>query len=69
MRAHILYDDLLKAQSSLVLIDCLHLMYLVTPYDISEQVKPTLSHYYTIVSEHFLLKLINLFYLDFSLLN
>lgn len=48
-RAHLLYADLLKAQSSLVLLDCLHLLYLVTPYDTSEQIRPNMQTYYHIV--------------------
>lgn len=35
-KAKILYNDLLQAQRSLVLIDHFHLLYLVTPYDSSE---------------------------------
>lgn len=49
-RAHLLYEDLLQAQASLVLLDCLQLLYLVTPYDISEQVKPSKPRYYKIVN-------------------
>lgn len=49
-RAHILYEDLLKAQSSLVLFTGLHLMYLVTPYQIAEQVNPRKSLYYSLVT-------------------
>lgn len=50
-RAHTLYDDLCQAQTSLVLVDCLHLLYLVTPYDLSEQITPNRSHYYDIYSQ------------------
>lgn len=49
-KAHILYDDMLQAQASLVLLNCLHLLYLVTPYDVSEQIQISKPHYYTIVS-------------------
>ncbi|XP_060525530.1 helicase POLQ-like isoform X2 [Cylas formicarius] len=45
-RAHQLYDDLYRAQKSLVLLDCLHLLYLITPYDTSEQIKPNMQVYY-----------------------
>ena len=37
-RAQQLYRDLVKAQQSLVLVNYLHLLYLVTPYDMVEQV-------------------------------
>ncbi|XP_044259159.1 helicase POLQ-like [Tribolium madens] len=47
-RAHQLYDDLHQAQKSLVLLDCLHLLYLVTPYDLAEQIKPNNNDYYNI---------------------
>lgn len=49
-KAHFLYEDLLQAQNCLVLVNCLHLLYLVTPYDLSEQIKPAPGHYYRIVS-------------------
>lgn len=48
-RAHLLYQDLFKAQSSLVLLDCLHLLYLVTPYDTCDQIRPNMQVYYHIV--------------------
>ncbi|KOC69610.1 Helicase POLQ-like [Habropoda laboriosa] len=38
--AYTLYQDLKKAQEHLILIDYLHLLYLVTPYDIISQIKP-----------------------------
>ncbi|KAJ8678685.1 hypothetical protein QAD02_014472 [Eretmocerus hayati] len=47
--AHMLYEDLKKAQSHLMLIDCLHLMYLITPYDIADQVKPVGPVYYDVI--------------------
>ncbi|XP_008190461.2 helicase POLQ-like isoform X1 [Tribolium castaneum] len=47
-RAHQLYDDLHQAQKSLVLLDCLHLLFLVTPYDLAEQIKPDRNDYYNI---------------------
>ncbi|KAL3278268.1 hypothetical protein HHI36_013603 [Cryptolaemus montrouzieri] len=47
-RAHILYEDLVQAQYSLVLLDSLHLLYLVTPYDLSEQIKPDMNVYFTV---------------------
>ncbi|CAH0552619.1 unnamed protein product [Brassicogethes aeneus] len=49
-KAHILYEDLYQAQNSLVLLDCLHLLYLVTPYDTSEQIKPNMQVYYHILT-------------------
>lgn len=48
-RAHLLCEDLLQAQASLVLLDSLHLLYLVTPYDVADQVRILKPHYYTIV--------------------
>ncbi|XP_063926128.1 helicase POLQ-like isoform X2 [Zophobas morio] len=47
-RAHLLYDDLYEAQKNLVLLDCLHLLFLVTPYDLAEQIKPNKNDYYNI---------------------
>ncbi|XP_012145725.2 mutagen-sensitive 301 isoform X2 [Megachile rotundata] len=47
--AYTLYEDLKKAQEHLVLIDYLHLLYLVTPYDIIPQVKVVGSVYYDVV--------------------
>lgn len=49
-RAHLLYDDLHQAQGSLVLLNSLHLLYLVTPYDVAEQIRPNKVDYYNIVS-------------------
>lgn len=48
-RAHLLYEDLFQAQSSLVLQGHLHLLYLVTPYETSEQIKPNMQVYYEVV--------------------
>lgn len=48
-RAHQLYRDLKSAQSQLVLLDCLHLLYLITPYDIVDQVKPSGNIYCDVV--------------------
>ncbi|XP_012263144.2 helicase POLQ-like [Athalia rosae] len=48
-RAHLLYKDLKTAQNQLVLLDCLHLLYLVTPYDLIDQVKPSGNVYYNVV--------------------
>nr|XP_022907396.1 helicase POLQ-like isoform X1 [Onthophagus taurus] len=45
-KAHLLYEDLLQAQASLVLLNCLHLLYLVTPYDIADQINLSKSRYY-----------------------
>jgi len=50
-KALVLYGDLIQAQCSLVLFTGLHLMYLVTPYDISEQVNPSYNLYYTLYSQ------------------
>ncbi|XP_063238031.1 helicase POLQ-like isoform X2 [Bacillus rossius redtenbacheri] len=36
-KARLLYEDLVQAQSSLVLLTSLHLLYLVTPYELAEQ--------------------------------
>lgn len=49
-RAHLLYEDLYKAQASLVLQSHLHLLYLVTPYDTAEQIRPNMQVYYDLVS-------------------
>ncbi|KDR16820.1 helicase POLQ-like isoform X2 [Zootermopsis nevadensis] len=46
-RAHTLYQDLVQAQSSLVLSSYLHLLYLVTPYDLMSQVKPNPVLYFS----------------------
>jgi hypothetical protein len=54
-RAHMLYDDLHQAQKSLVLLNELHLLYLVTPYEIAEQIKPNKNDYYNIVRMYFVL--------------
>ncbi|CAG2061041.1 unnamed protein product [Timema podura] len=40
-KARLLYEDLLQAQASLVLLTCLHLLYLVTPYDLVDQIRPS----------------------------
>lgn len=48
-KAHLLYEDILQAQASLVLLNCLHLIYLVTPYEVSEQIQIAKPHYYNIV--------------------
>ncbi|KAJ8958309.1 hypothetical protein NQ318_017455 [Aromia moschata] len=47
-RAHLLYEDLYQAQSSLVLQGHLHLLYLVTPYETAEQIKPNMQIYYEV---------------------
>lgn len=47
--AHVLYEDLVQAQSSLVLFNVLHLLYLVTPYDLVKQIQPSLPNYYSVV--------------------
>lgn len=48
-RAYTLYQDLKRAQEHLILTDYLHLLYLVTPYDIVSQVKPVGTIYYDVV--------------------
>ncbi|KAI4458912.1 putative dna polymerase theta [Holotrichia oblita] len=50
-KAHLLYEDLLQAQASLVLLNCLHLLFLVTPYEMSEQVRPSKPRYYRIYTQ------------------
>ncbi|XP_044758071.1 helicase POLQ-like [Coccinella septempunctata] len=50
-KAHILYEDLVQAQYSLVLLDVLHLLYLVTPYDLSEHIKPDMNSYFTMFQQ------------------
>ena len=47
--AHMLYCDLAEAQSGLVLLSCLHLLYLVTPYDFTSQIKPNCAVYFSVV--------------------
>ncbi|XP_031836797.1 mutagen-sensitive 301 [Nomia melanderi] len=48
--AYTLYQDLQKAQEHLILVDDLHLLYLVTPYDIVSQIKPIGSVYCDVVT-------------------
>ncbi|XP_050493111.1 helicase POLQ-like isoform X1 [Bombus huntii] len=48
--AYTLYQDLKKAQEHLILIDYLHLLYLVTPYNLISQIKPTGTIYYDVVT-------------------
>ncbi|XP_076767042.1 mutagen-sensitive 301 [Xylocopa sonorina] len=47
--AYVLYQDLKKAQEHLILVDYLHLLYLVTPYDVTSQINPMGSVYYDVV--------------------
>lgn len=47
--AYTLYEDLKKAQEHLILVDYLHLLYLVTPYDITSQIKIVGPVYYDVV--------------------
>lgn len=49
-RAKKLYSDLLKAQQNFVLIDCLHLLYIVTPYETAETISLNMNLYYSLVS-------------------
>ncbi|KAJ8931770.1 hypothetical protein NQ314_015302 [Rhamnusium bicolor] len=50
-RAHLLYEDLYQAQSSLVLQGHLHLLYLVTPYETADQIKPNMQVYYEVFTQ------------------
>ncbi|XP_046395540.1 helicase POLQ-like [Ischnura elegans] len=43
-----LYKDLRQAQSGLVLLSDLHLLYVVTPYDIASSIKPIPNIYYNV---------------------
>lgn len=52
--AHTLYQDLKTAQAHLVLINDLHIMYLVTPYDLAKQMKPVGSVFYNVVRNVFI---------------
>ncbi|KAK7867975.1 hypothetical protein R5R35_014759 [Gryllus longicercus] len=45
-RASELYNDLVKAQTNFVLLSYLHLLYLVTPYELMDQIKPDPDIYY-----------------------
>ncbi|XP_034193308.2 mutagen-sensitive 301 [Osmia lignaria lignaria] len=47
--AYTLYEDLKKTQEHLILVDYLHLLYLVTPYDITSQIKIVGPVYYDVV--------------------
>ncbi|KYM99877.1 Helicase POLQ-like protein [Cyphomyrmex costatus] len=49
--AYTLYEDLKIAQRHLILIDDLHLLYLVTPYDNISQITPIGSIYYDVIME------------------
>ncbi|XP_072752620.1 helicase POLQ-like [Anoplolepis gracilipes] len=49
--AYILYEDLKTAQKHLILIDNLHLLYLVTPYDIVSQITPIGNIYYNVIMD------------------
>ncbi|XP_011871560.1 PREDICTED: helicase POLQ-like [Vollenhovia emeryi] len=49
--AYTLYEDLKTAQKHLILIDNLHLLYLVTPYDSVSQITPIGSIYYDMIME------------------
>ncbi|KYQ59297.1 Helicase POLQ-like protein [Trachymyrmex zeteki] len=49
--AYTLYEDLKTAQRHLILIDNLHLLYLVTPYDSISQITPIGSIYYNVIME------------------
>ncbi|KAF5286180.1 hypothetical protein FQR65_LT12938 [Abscondita terminalis] len=49
--ARLLYDDLTKAKDSLVLVNCLHLLYLVTPYSLVELVKPDKNQFHYVMTQ------------------
>ncbi|XP_014605340.1 PREDICTED: helicase POLQ-like isoform X2 [Polistes canadensis] len=49
--AYELYEDLKKAQKHLILTDCLHLLYLITPYNIINQIQPIGSVYYDAITK------------------
>lgn len=49
-----MYEDLKTAQKHLILIDNLHLLYLVTPYDSVSQITLIGSIYYDVVISMFL---------------
>lgn len=48
-RSKQLYDDLRLAQGGLVLMTKLHLMYLVTPYDMVGTVAPVANTYFQVI--------------------
>lgn len=48
--AHRLYGDLHEAQGNLVLLNHLHLLYVVTPYSMVDQIKYVHQVYFTVVS-------------------
>lgn len=52
-RAHVLYEDLLEAQANLVLLSDLHLLYLVVPYDLIDQIRPSMNTYYNLVRKYY----------------
>uniref|UniRef100_A0A1Y1LMT2 Helicase POLQ-like n=1 Tax=Photinus pyralis TaxID=7054 RepID=A0A1Y1LMT2_PHOPY len=49
--ARLLYNDLTKAKDCLVLINCLHLLYLVTPYNLVDLIKPEKTQFHHILSK------------------
>ncbi|XP_077272172.1 mutagen-sensitive 301 isoform X1 [Temnothorax americanus] len=49
--AYTLYEDLKTAQKHLILIDNLHLLYLLTPYDNVSQITPVGSVYYDVIMD------------------
>lgn len=53
-KAKIIFNDLKEAQKSLVLVDYLHLLYIVTPYEPADvNVQPDMTVYYAKVSKFF----------------
>lgn len=50
-KARLLYEDLVQAQTHLVLLTSLHLLYLVIPYELSSQIKPSPATYYNIYTK------------------
>lgn len=49
--AHHLYNDLHEAQEKLVLLNHLHLLYVVTPYSMLDQIKYDPQVFFNVVSE------------------
>ncbi|XP_069680536.1 helicase POLQ-like [Periplaneta americana] len=49
--ARTLHRDLVQAQSSLVVLSYIHLLYLVTPYDLMNQIKPNPTVYFSVYSK------------------
>jgi hypothetical protein len=63
-----LYADLKVAQNGFVVIGVLQLLYIVTPYDMVENMRLNLSNYYNIVSILRIEILLNQFCIDSSVI-